>query len=310
MRFAHNFLRRSCVLLLLLLVAFTGISVGTFFKGRHTEAAVFAILAAACAILFLLLFYALRRFTDWSAKARTTVGRQPEFPGSRLIAPNVMQFGKGGEQPGAQNVAKFLMDHYRDAQGISAETILSAAGALAGFAAQQAIWEGVVRPRKMGAAQAFVRVSTKSGETYYFGDFLNTILASTKEGQLSIWRLVAGAAVQAGAQPLPPLEPLFAQCAEAVGTPDFGKPKLPCNLVLQELPRDALRHWQSVKTILIAAGVQPLHWPLEIGVVAQKLIFQTREEISAADGVLVVMQAAISMSRVDPKTVPGGTIVE
>lgn len=205
---------------------------------------------------------------------------------------------------------KFLVDSYRDTRGISPETILSAAGALAGFAAQEAIWEGVVRPGKMSAAQALVCVKTISGETYYFGGFLNTILASTREGQLSIWRLVAGAAVKAGVSSLPLLEPLFAHCAETVGTPNFGKPKLPSNLVLKELPRESLRHWNFVKTILVTAGVEPLHWPLEIGVAAQNLILQAKETVPADIAALVVMQAAISMSKVDPKTVPGGTIVE
>jgi hypothetical protein len=228
-----------------------------------------------------------------------------------VIGPNLIEFGDGSEQAGAaQRIMRFLTDNYREAHGISAATILSAAGALAGFAAQEAIWEGVVRTGKMQAAQALVCVKTKAGETYYFGDFLNMILASTQEGQLSIWRLVGGAAVEAGAKSLPPLEPAFARCAETVGTPEFGRPQLPANLVLKELPRQSLRHWPSIKAILVAEKVQPLHWPLEIGVAAQKLILQVKDAISADIGAWVVMQAAIAMSKVDPKTVPGGTTVE
>jgi len=320
-KFAYKFLYHACAILLLLTFAFAGISLITFFKGRHTEAIVSGILAVGSVALFLLSFCSLRLLTNRSAKSRAAASSMAqkivaaksllsEIPGSRMLTPNIVQFGSGSEQSGAHQIVQFLMDAYHDTQGISAETVLSAAGALAGFAAQEAIWEGVVRTGKMGAAQALIRVNTKSGETYYFGDFLNTILASTKEGQLSIWRLVGIAATEVGAQSLPPLEPLFAQCAETVGTSDFGKPKLPSNLVLRELPRQALRHWQSVKTILVTAGVQPLHWPLELGVAAQKLIFQTRAAIPADVGALVVMQAAISMSRVDPKTVPGGTMVE
>ena len=232
-----------------------------------------------------------------------------EFPGSRMVGPNLVEVGRPSDQPASgQRIVDFLIEQYRDAQGISAETILSAAGALAGFAAQEAIWEGLIRTGKMKAAQALVCVKTKSGETYYFGDFLNMILASTQEGQLSIWRLVGGAAAKAGAKSLPKLEPAFARCAQTVGTPEFGKPQLPASLVLKELPRDSLRHWPSIKAML--EMVQPLLWPLEIATAAQKLIVQAKDAIPPDIAAWVVMQAAIAMSKVDPKTVPGGTTVE
>jgi hypothetical protein len=202
------------------------------------------------------------------------------------------------------------MKHYRDPHGISAETILSAVGALAGFAAQEAIWEGMVRTGKMSAAQALVSVKTKTGETYYFGDFLNMVLASTKEGQLSIWRLVGSAAAKAGAKSLPKLEPAFARCAQTVGTAEFGKPQLPANLLLKELPRESLQHWPAIKAILLAEKVQPLFWPFEIAAAAQKLIVQAKDAIPADIGAWIVMQSAIAMSKIDPKTIPGGTTVE
>jgi hypothetical protein len=204
----------------------------------------------------------------------------------------------------------FLLETYNDESGVNAETVLSAAGALAGFAAQEAIWEGFVRPGEMTAAQAIVRVETESGETYFFGDLLNMILTSTREGHLSIWGLVAGAATKLGAELLPPLAPMFAHCAETVGTPAFGVPVLPSHLALKELPRQALRHWPQVKSILLSAGVPPLHWPLEIAVAAQKIIVLAKDALAADFGALVVMQAAIPMSKVDPRTVPGGTMVD
>jgi hypothetical protein len=234
------------------------------------------------------------------------------LPGSRPIAPSLIELGKGEAAPagGAARIVRFLLDAYNDEHGVNAETVLSAAGALAGFAAQEAIWEGLVRPGKIAAAQALVQVGTKSGETYFFGDLLNAILMSTQEGHLSIWSLAAGAAVKLGAQSLPRLEPIVAHCSETVGTPAFGVPVLPINLALKELPRQALRHWPQIKSILLSAGVQPLHWPLEVGRAVQNLIFQVNDALPADIGALVVMQAAIPMSKVDPRTVPGGTMVD
>ena len=100
----------------------------------------------------------------------------PEFPGARQVAPDLIAFGNGEPADGVARLVGYLSDAYRDERGVHAETILSAAGALAGFAAQQALWEGVVRPRKLTAKQVFMRVTTKSGETFFFGDFLNRIL--------------------------------------------------------------------------------------------------------------------------------------
>jgi hypothetical protein len=233
------------------------------------------------------------------------------LPSSRRIGPNLIQIGSGEDDAtgGAARIVRFLLETYND-DGVNAETILSAAGALAGFAAQQAIWEGYVRTGKLAAEQAIACVKTKSGETYFFGDLLNTILASTKEGHLSIWTFVAGAAMSLDAPTLPPVAPMFEHCAATVGTPAFGIPVLPSHIRLKEMPRQALRHWPQVKSILLSAGLEPLRWPLEIGVAAQKIIVLTKDALPADFGALVVMQAAIPMSKVDPRTVPGGTMVE
>jgi hypothetical protein len=231
----------------------------------------------------------------------------PEFPGARRVTPNLIEFGDGEptSSDGATRIVNFLTDAYRD-QG--SETILSAAGALGGFAAQQALWEALVRTGKVSAEKLFMRVTTKSGETFFFGDFLNKVVASTQTGELSIWRLVAAGAALSGAR-VPPLEPLFEHAAATVGSPEFGTPALLKKLQLKEPPREALRHWPQIKTILTTAGKEPFHWPLEIAVAAQKLIEARDHEMPPDIAALIVMEAAIPMSKVDPRTVPGGTMV-
>ena len=113
----------------------------------------------------------------------------PEFPGARRVTPDVIEFGDGqSTADGATRIVSYLNDAYR---GQGSETLLSAAGALAGFAAQQALWEALVRPGKVSAEKLFMRVTTTSGETFFFGDFLNKVVGSTQAGELSIWRLVA-----------------------------------------------------------------------------------------------------------------------
>ena len=232
------------------------------------------------------------------------------LPNSRRLAPSLLQIANGEDDStgGAARIVRFLLETYDDGS-VNPETVLCAAGALAGFAAQEAIWEGFVRTGQMEAAHALARVE-KAGETYFFSDLLNTILSSTKEGHLSVWGFVAGAAMSLGAPTLPPLAPMFEHCAGTIGTPAFGLPVLPSHVRLKELPRQALRHWPQIKSILLSVGVQPLQWPLEIGVAAQKIIILTKDMLPPDFGALVVMQAAIPMSKVDPRTVPGGTMIE
>jgi hypothetical protein len=236
----------------------------------------------------------------------------PEFPTARKIGAGLLAIGNGGQPPdvGYTLIAQFLFEQYKDERGVHVETLLNAVGALAGFAAQEAVWEGVVRPGKMPVEKAFVRIETKDGDVYYFGDFTNTILTSTNEGELSIWRIVAGAAVQNGAAMLPNLPSLFGACAKSLGHPQFGVPAWAARGALHELPWDALRHWPAVRRMLEDARKPPLHWPLEIACAAQILMNMTKQSVASDKAALIIMEAAIPMSKVDPRHVPGGTVVE
>jgi hypothetical protein len=240
-------------------------------------------------------------------QSHAAMAEPPEFAGARRITADVIEFGDGqSTADGATRIASFLSAEY---SGQSSETILSAAGALAGFAAQQALWEALVRPGKVSAEKLFMRVETKSGETFFFGDFLNKVLASTKTGELSVWRLVAPVAALSGAK-VPSLQPLFEHATEKAGTPEFGTPAYLTKLQLKEPPRQALRHWPRIKSILVTAGKEPLHWPLEIAVAAQRLIETRDQELPSDIAALIVMEAAVPMSKIDPRTVPGGNIVD
>src|SRR5579871_2699739 len=71
-----------------------------------------------------------------SASASAPAG----LPGAQIIGPNLLHLGTEKPNGPAARIVRFLLDTYTD--GVNIETILSAAGALAGFAAQEGIWEG------------------------------------------------------------------------------------------------------------------------------------------------------------------------
>ncbi|HET6158093.1 MAG TPA: hypothetical protein VFE34_07105 [Dongiaceae bacterium] len=200
-------------------------------------------------------------------------------------------------------IADWLMRELKDQRGVHCETMLTAVGALAGYAAQQALWEGMVKPGKLAIAQAFKVVETSAGETFFFGDALDTILASMEPKHHSIWKIVAGNALAAGGEHLPDIANLFRYCEASAGTSRFGLPRLPDDHLPSILPRVALeRFWPGARLLLALA--EPLTWPLHMAYAAQKLMLQMKGSIAPDLAVKIVMEAAVPMSRVDPTTVP------
>jgi hypothetical protein len=77
-------------------------------------------------------------------------------------------------------------------------------------------------------------------------------------------------------------------------------------------PRQAVdRLWPAVRTGLAridepgtgGRGVDVEHWPIVCAIVAQQLIDQTKGVIDVKVGLRLVMESAISMSKIDPRSV-------
>lgn len=231
-----------------------------------------------------------------------------DFPlGADAIEGGLAAFGSRkatGPSHVATQIEQWLTKELRHLPDRRCETILTAIGALAGFAAQHGIWEAVVKPGKMAIQQAFVVVETRLGETYFFGDFLNNILATEKPQYLSVWRIISGAARAMGATELPDLVPIFKHSAETVGTAQFGLPNLPEGHTPAMLPRDALiRFWpQCLK--LLKVGADPMTCAIDVATAAEQLMLAMKDQIDPAMAARIVMEAAIPMSKIDPLTVP------
>jgi hypothetical protein len=96
-------------------------------------------------------------------------------------------------------------------------------GALAGFAVQMGIREELVKSGKIAVEKAFVTVTAKDGSLYYFGDLINEGLVASRQGQVSVWGLVAGAAQNLGAKALPDIRDTFAHVSHTVGGQQFDQ---------------------------------------------------------------------------------------
>ena len=220
----------------------------------------------------------------------------------------------------------FLLSALKTERGIQAETLLVAAGALTGYAVIHAVFEAYLKRGRaqVGDAQAastgkaIIEVKGKDGQTYYFGDLINSFLAASA-GPVSrpffVWGYLAGVAINAGvpAAELPDINEMFKHSASTVGTPEFGIPRAPANLKPMLTPRQAVdRLWPAVRTGLAriegpgagGRGIDVEHWPIICAIVAQQLISQTKGVIDVKVALRLVMELAISMSKIDPRSVP------
>lgn len=227
------------------------------------------------------------------------------------------------------NLIAYLIADLKGPRGVHAETLMTMVGALAGFSAQHAIWETVVKTGKLpehGGTDlhggAFVIADTETSEKYYFGDLLNSYLvpensklAAFGPGPHTLWGFVTSALMTCGRQPISADEigEIFRNAAATIGTAQFGEPRLPKEHRPAMTPRSALnRAWPRARLIL-ASGEAPMvdgktlwpgHWPAAIGLVAQKLVLQTKDVLDPAMSMRILFEAAIPMSKVDPRTVP------
>lgn len=232
-------------------------------------------------------------------------------------------------------VESLLMNGLQDSHGIHVETLMTVIGAVTGFAAQNAVWESVVKPGKMPAfdaknmqAGAFVIAETHNGEKYYFGDTLNSYLIpqATKygaDGRFTLYSLVAAVVQAAGKKPLDEatFAEMFRNSTSTIGGPAFGVPRLPAEHMPKLTPREALhKFWRPTKEALqfkdphlVGDGpddftpLGPEHWPLMLSIVAQRLVDKAKGAIDVTLAMRIIFEAAIPMSKVDPATLPIGS---
>ena len=219
-------------------------------------------------------------------------------------------------------------------RGIHVETLLASIGALAGFAAQTSAFARIAKrdiPLLTGADAALspaalsehlrkhnllVVANTKSGETFYFGDLINGYLVPQTTNDYSLWNFTAAAAIEAGVKPaeLPDCNAMFRHAAQTVGSPEYGVPQVAEEHQPQLTPRQALdMFWPRAKFILTRTdgpgpardrSVPPEYWSLVTDLVARQLFLMAKAALDPRIGLALLMECAITMSKVDPKTVP------
>ena len=206
----------------------------------------------------------------------------------------------------AGKIIELVYGETTDTRGVHIETVLTILGALAGFAVQMGIREEFVKSGKISKEKAFLRIGTKDGSTYYAGKLIIEGLVSPRQGQFSVWTLVGGAAEHLGAKTLPDLRDLFDHVSRTVGGNDFGVPRLPPQNMPSRLPFELLdKFWNPVRNYLAASTSSPSQWPFVLAFAAQLVMLNTKGIIEPGIAAQIVMEAAVPMSKVDPRRVRG-----
>lgn len=210
-------------------------------------------------------------------------------------------------------------------RGVHAETLMVTIGALAGFAAQNAALSSIGPPG--AATNGAVFTADAGGERYYFGDRINGYLVQQRgEYAYPLWGFVAAATMQSGVAKadLPDVVEMFDHISKSIGTPEFGMPRAPKDHPFHLTPRQALeKFWPRARTLLSNAdgilvrglsgldsdpeghtSVPEIHWPLVMALVAQQFIKMAKGSLDPKLTFSLIMESAIMMSKVDPKTIP------
>lgn len=201
-----------------------------------------------------------------------------------------------GAKLGAKDVFQRLLQGMKGARGVHAESLLCALGALAGYACQASLREQSLA-KGLPETAAFIPFKSPDGKTYFFGEPLNQALA---EGPYSVWSLAAGAAQHLGCQTLPDIKPIFEHVVQSVGTASFGLPRLPQDRVASDTPVNYVKAlWPALLPTVKRYCKEPSEWPMLFGAAAQEAMEASKAVLAPDVALLIVMECAIPMSKVD-----------
>jgi hypothetical protein len=200
-------------------------------------------------------------------------------------------------------------------------TMLSAAGALVGFASQNAALEqGELLTQRPDLVQpkSLLMYESKEEERFLLGSWINAPLLlgyGHAFPMLSFLAKAAGAAGLRGAD-FPDVNAIERRVAAAIKEPGFGSVPEPDGHRLAAPPCDLLRAlWPGTRKALAAPmpvhlpnepALDEAHWPILLSIVAGKLITLTKTVLDPGAAVALVLESALIGSRLDPERIDPG----
>lgn len=207
------------------------------------------------------------------------------------------------------------------ARDVRAQSLLVAAGALVGFAAQNSALEQgelLTARRDLVAPESLMLRKGKDGQRFLAGRWINAALLLGYGHGFPLQRFVVQAASQAGVKRTEFTDywEMERRTAKVAAEGEFGRLEPGEGRSALARPQDILRVlWPPARRILIApmplemTDEPPLHeahWSPALGVVAARLIAQTTDIVPPRVAAGLVMEGAFVASKLDPDLVDPG----
>lgn len=206
-------------------------------------------------------------------------------------------------------------------KGAQAQSLLVAAGALVGFAAQNSALEQgelLTARRDLVAPESLMLRQVKDGPRYLAGRWINAPLLLGYGHGFPLQRFVVQAGSAGGMQrtDFPDYWELERQVAKAAFGGELGRLAPAEGREATARPQDLLRVlWPAARRIIQAPmplemadepALHAAHWPIVLSLVAARLMGHAKAEVPAAVAAGLVMEAALVASKLDPDLVDRG----
>jgi hypothetical protein len=207
------------------------------------------------------------------------------------------------------------------AEGAHAPSLLVAAGAMVGFAAQNSALEQgelLTRRRDLVAPESLMLRTDKAGRRFLAGRWVNAPLLLGYGHGFPLQRFVVQAAAKAGVKrtEFPDYWELERKVAKAAAEGELGRLEATPERGALARPQDVLRVlWPTARRVLTAPmplemADEPVlneaHWPVLMAVVAARLMTQTAKVVAPQVAADLVMEGAIIASKLDPDVADRG----
>lgn len=200
-----------------------------------------------------------------------------------------------GAKIGGKQVAHSLMGIMTDSKGIHIDSLLTALGALAGYACQVAAFHS---PEVMKDV-AVMKIEGEDGRTYLFGNAANATLI---ESPISLWSLAAGQAKALGYEDVEQFDVLgiFKHVAGTIGSEAYGVPRWIEGHVAGSPPIEYLLHlWPIMQYLASKFCENRAQWHQLFGFAIQEIMRYGASVLVPEIALHIVMESAVPMAKID-----------
>jgi hypothetical protein len=186
----------------------------------------------------------------------------------------------------------------KNERGVHVESLLGVLGSLAGFCCIDSALKQSAALGRDSREFGIVDVETSDGNSYYFGDPINSLLAGSN---LSLWALVAGIVNHLGSDDYSDFQEIAGHVAGTLGAPEFGYPRLPDHHKLSDLPINYVQDiWPHVLPLIEKRAPALQERVTLFGFAVQNVIQMGKDVIPPAVAGKLVMECAVPMSKLNP----------